>query len=258
MQSNVVDVPNVGRLTLMHDISPLKALDKMKTDFVLTFTHDLAAPLAAIKGFVELMKMDGFLSDQQLEDLGAIQLSVNQMRTLISDLQELTRLETLKNMQRCDIVLNSTLQKSFEAFQPIAEVKKIQLSLDSCADILTTFGNPALVSRAIENLVENAIKYTGPKGTVSIRLSSNGENALIIVNDTGLGIATEKLPNIFDKFYRAHTPGENEIPGSGLGLSIVKTIAERHGGKIWVESELNVGSTFYLALPLQYENEMGD
>lgn len=251
MLSSVIDVPSVGRLALMHDISALKALDKMKSDFVLTFTHDLAAPLAAIKGYIELMKLDGSLTEQQIEDLGSIKLSVNQIRTLITDLQELTRLETLKHMLKCDISLNATLEKSCEAFQPVAEVKRIQLSLDTCQDKLVTHGNPALVSRAIENLVENAIKYTKAEGRVNINLSAKGDEARIAVKDTGSGIASRKLPNIFDKFFRAHTPGENEIPGSGLGLSIVKAIVERHGGRIWVESELDVGSTFYIALPLQ-------
>ena len=257
MLSNVMEVSNVGRLTLMHDISPLKALDKMKTDFVLTFTHDLAAPLAAIKGYIELMKMDGSLSDQQIEDLGAIQLSVDQMRTLIKDLQELTRLETLKNMLKCDILLNETLQKSFETFQPIADVKKIHLNFQVDGGKLVTHGNPALISRAVENLVENAIKYTQSDGQVEILLSADEQDARISVQDNGPGIPTHKLPHIFDKFYRAHTPGENEIPGSGLGLSIVKTIAERHGGRVWVDSEVDVGTTFHLALPLQPGSDDG-
>jgi len=255
MLSNVIDVPNVGRLALMHDISALKALDKMKSEFVITFTHDLAAPLAAIKGYIELMKMDGALSQQQIEDLGAIRMSVDQMRTLINDLQELTRLETLKNLIKREITLKETLQKSFEAFQPIAEVKKIQLSLETLSDNLVIYGNPALISRAVENLVENAIKYTGNEGQVHIYLSDHDQEARIIVKDTGSGIAAKKLPHVFDKFFRAHTPGENEIPGSGLGLSIVKTIVERHGGRIWVESELNTGSLFTIALPLYEDNE---
>ena len=251
MLPSVIDVPNVGRLTLMHDISPLKALDKMKSEFVITFTHDLAAPLAAIKGYVELINLEGSLTEQQVEDLSAIRLSVDQMRTLIVDLQELTRLETLKNMVKCDITLNDTLEKSYKTFQPIAEVKKIVLTLDARADPLITYGNPALISRAVENLVENAIKYTAPEGKININLSAHGQEAYIVVKDNGPGIVAKKLPNIFDKFFRAHTPGENEIPGSGLGLSIVKAIVERHGGRIWVESELDVGSTFTIALPLQ-------
>jgi two-component system phosphate regulon sensor histidine kinase PhoR len=248
---SVIDVPNVGRLALMHDISALKALDKLRSEFVVAFTHDLAAPLAAIKGYIELMKLDGSLSEQQVEDLEAIRMSVDQMRTLIKDLQELTRLETLKNMLTCDIKLKDTLQKSCQAFQPMAEVKKIHLSLDAHLDDIVTHGNPALISRAVDNLIENAIKYTESEGHVSVGLSTNDQEALITVKDTGPGIPSQKLPNIFEKFFRAHAPGENEVPGSGLGLSIVKTIVERHNGRIWVESEVNVGSTFTIALPLQ-------
>ena len=253
MLSSTIDVPSVGRLALMHDISALKELDKMKQEFVQAFTHDLAAPLAAIKGYVDLMKREGSLSEQQIEDLGAIRMSADQMRDLIKDMQELTRLETLKNMVRRDIVLNETLEKSCAAFQPNAEVKNIQLRYETYPNEVTSYGNPALISRAVENLVENAIKYTEPSGQVDIRLSETENEALIIVKDTGLGIPANKIPNVFDKFFRAHAASDNEVPGSGLGLSIVKTIVERHGGRIWIESEVKVGSTFTIALPLHQD-----
>ena len=257
MVSNIVDVPEVGRLALMHDISALKDLDKMKTEFVLTFTHDLAAPLAAIKGYLELLKIDGELTSLQVEDLNAIQMSLEQIRNLVNDLQELTRLETLKNLVRREITLNDTLQKSFETFQPIAEVKKIELRLNCIKHPVITYGNPALISRAIENVVENAIKYTETNGIVSIALSNQPAEAYITVQDTGVGIAADKMSRVFDKFFRAHIPGENEIPGSGLGLAMVKAIVERHSGRIWIESQLNVGSKFTIALPLHQPEPAG-
>jgi two-component system phosphate regulon sensor histidine kinase PhoR len=257
LQPSVVDVPNVGRLILLHDISALKALDKMKSEFVLTFTHDLAAPLAAIKGYLELMRIDGALTERQEEDLDSIRMSVDQMRNLITDLQELSRLETLKNMVRRNISLNDTLQKTVDTFQPIAETKAIRLILNPSDESLVTYGNPALIARAVDNLVENAIKYTRAQGQVGVSLSGDHGEVLIIVKDTGIGIPTKKLSNIFEKFFRAHPPSENEIPGSGLGLSIVKTIVERHGGRIWVESEVDVGSTFTIALPRHQNGSVG-
>ncbi|MEM7031610.1 MAG: ATP-binding protein [Chloroflexota bacterium] len=257
MLSSIVDVPNVGRVSLMHDVSALKALDKMKQEFVAAFTHDLAAPLAAIKGYIELMKMDGDLSKQQDEDLYAIRLAVEQMRTLVNDLQELTRLETLKNLIKRDINLNEALTKSHTTFNAIADVKKITLTFDPKAEDVIINGNPALIFRAVENLVENAIKYTQNEGQVHIELSTDKQDAIIAVKDNGVGIPEKKLPQVFDRFFRAHAPGENEIPGSGLGLSIVKAIIERHGGRIWVESEINKGSTFTIALPLQNMQQNG-
>ncbi|MFQ5576808.1 MAG: ATP-binding protein [Anaerolineae bacterium] len=248
--AGIINVPNVGKLTLMHDISALKALNKMKSEFITTFTHDLSAPLAAIKGHLELMKIDGPVTDRQQEDLNAIRLAADQMRTLIKDLLELNRLESLKNFFTCDISLRETLQKTFSAFRPMAAAKKINLALDASMNHIVTQGNPALISRAIDNLVENAIKYTAPNGNVTLSLTAHRQEARVAIKDTGMGISPGNLPQVFDKFYRAHTPGDNEIPGSGLGLSIVKTIVERHGGHVWVESEMNVGSTFTIALPI--------
>ncbi|RME50961.1 MAG: hypothetical protein D6796_01930, partial [Caldilineae bacterium] len=249
--ASTMDVPGVGRLTLMHDITALKALDKMKSEFITTFTHDLAAPLAAIKGHIELMQIDGPLTDQQEEDLSAIRMAVDQMRTLVKDLLELNRLESLKNFFRCDIVLQDMLKKTCQTFQPMAAAKHIELALEANSRNLVTQGNPTLISRAIDNLVENAIKYTRPEGKVTLSLTRRKKEALVAVRDTGVGISAEDLPLVFDKFFRAHAPEENEVPGSGLGLSIVKTIVERHGGQVWVESEKGVGSVFTIALPLQ-------
>ena len=248
--ANLTDVPNIGRLALMRDISALKELDKMKAEFVTTFTHDLAAPLAAIRGYLGLIENDAPISTQQQQDIEAIRMSVDQMRTLIKDLLELTRIENLKNLVKREIILQDTLDRAYKAFRPVAEAKKIKLTLQSCNASLITEGNPALVARAIENLVENAIKYTNANGVVNVTLSKQAQKAHIAIQDTGVGIPAQGLERVFDKFYRAHAPEEEKVPGSGLGLSIVKTIAERHGGGVSVSSEINVGSTFALTLPV--------
>lgn len=249
--ANVIDVPNVGRLALMHDITALKALDQMKTDFITTFTHDLAAPLAAIKGYLELIETERNLSQQQLEDLGAIRLAVQQMRTLIRDLLDLTRIENIKNLMTVPLALNKTLTRSQETFTPIAEAKQISLTCHLNNQPLIIEANSALIARAVDNLIENAIKYTEARGQVTVSLHQEAEQAQLTVQDTGLGIPEKGLPHIFDKFFRAHAVGADEIPGSGLGLSIVKTIIERHGGTISVVSQVGQGSTFTVHLPLK-------
>ncbi len=250
MLTSVVEIPNVGTLTLLHDISALKTLDKMKSEFITTFTHDLSAPLAAIKGHVELVKMDGSLNARQKEDLDTIGKAVNQMHRLITDLLELTRLESLKDFFTCDISLEEMVENTYRTFKPIANAKNINLQYELDVPHVVTHGNPTLISRAIDNLVENAIKYTEPTGMVSLSLHRQGNEATVSVRDTGIGIDAESIPLVFEKFYRAHAPSHNEIPGSGLGLSIVKTIIERHGGKIWVDSREREGSTFTIALPI--------
>ena len=253
VSSSVIDVPNVGRLALMHDISALKALDKMKTEFIATFTHDLSAPLAAIKGYIGFIESEDNLSQQQQDDLKFISLSVDQMRTLIKDLLELTRIENIKNLVTLDISLLDTLQNTYQTFHPIAETKKVRLSYQPCDEPMVIKGNPSLISRALDNLVENAIKYTEHSGEVNVSIEPDHGQARIQIQDTGIGIPEKGLPHIFDKFYRAHAAGENEIPGSGLGLSIVKTIIERHGGTISVQSKVKEGSTFTVQIPV-YQN----
>lgn len=256
--ASVTDVPDVGRLTLLHDVSALKALDKMKTEFITAFTHDLAAPLATVSGYANLMETDGSLNQQQREDLHAIQMSVNQMRNLVKDLLELIRIETLKNLLMLDVPLPERVQQTYSTFTTVAEAKDIELELHNHPKSLTIQGNPALISRAIDNLVENAIKYTKPQGKVTLKLQTNGKMAKVSVKDTGIGIPKKGLDQVFDKFFRAHAPNENEAPGSGLGLSIVKTIAERHGGTVGVESQVNIGSTFSMTLPISQNGHGGD
>jgi len=250
MLVSVISVPDVGKLTFLHDISTLKALDKMKSEFVTTFTHDLSAPLAAIKGYINLVEIDGPQTERQQEDLGIIRTALSQMSTLIRDLIELTRLESLKDFFTCSISLGEMVHSAYRNYQPIADAKQIELSLIQNPQRLVTYGNPTLISRAVENLVENAIKYTKLQGKVMLSLVKDGANAKVAVQDTGIGIPSDNVDMVFDKFFRAHTPAMDEIPGSGLGLSIVKAIVERHGGKISVESRENEGSTFTLSLPL--------
>lgn len=249
---SVINIPQVGRLGLLHDISALKALDNLKTEFVTTFTHDLAAPLATIKSYTELLSLDGDLTDRQKEDVDSIRKSTDQMRTLITDLLELTRLESLKHLVTRDVSLKEYLQKTMNTFLSLAAAKNIQLSLQTETDPIVISGNPRLISRAIDNLVENAIKYTKVKGHIWLNLTTINQEAHIAIKDSGIGIPPNKLEQVFDKFYRAHAANNNEVPGSGLGLAIVKTIVERHNGRIWVESEVGKGSTFTIALP--YKN----
>jgi signal transduction histidine kinase len=247
--TTVTDVPDVGRVAIMRDITALKALDHMKTEFITAFTHDLGAPLAAIKGYTELVRIDGQVTDRQEDDLGAIVMAADQMKTLIEDLLELTRIESIKELKREAIKLNDTISSTVSSFMPIAEGKKLELRIEGQNGPVVIDGNPALIARAIDNLVENAIKYTSEGGKVSVSLQVQASEVLISVSDTGPGIPAQDLPRVFDKFFRAQATKDGEIYGSGLGLSIVKSIAEQHGGRVWAESKLNIGSKFTLAFP---------
>jgi signal transduction histidine kinase len=248
MWATVTKIPDMGRVTVLRDISAFKALDKLKRDFVMAFTHDLRTPLATVKGYIELVRMDGPLTVRQEEDLEGITRAANLMKALIEDLLELSRLERLEELVREKIDLNVVVQSSVGAIMPLAASKKIDIVLGETATGLTIEGNSVLLSRAVSNLLDNAIKYTPNGGKVQVSLGSNNGHIYVSVIDNGPGILAKDLPRVFEKFYRAR-PELDDIPGSGLGLAIVKIIVEQHGGKVWVESQQGKGSSFTIAIP---------
>jgi signal transduction histidine kinase len=249
MWANVTEIPDLGRVTVLRDISVFKDLDKMKRDFVTAFTHDLRTPLATVKGYIELVRMDGPVTDRQEEDLVGITRAANLMKSLIEDLLELSRLERLEQLTREKIQLKKSVQATINTITPLAKTKDIELVLDDLRNDLIVEGNSVLLSRAVGNLLDNAVKYTPKGGQIHVKLGYNNGQALVSVIDNGPGIQARDLPRVFEKFYRAR-PELDEVPGTGLGLAIVKTIAEQHGGQVWVESQPDVGSTFTIALPL--------
>lgn len=250
MWVNVVEIPEMGQVTVLQDISAFKALDQLKRDFVTAFTHDLRTPLATLKGYIELLRMDGSITDRQEEDLDGMTRAANLMKSLIEDLLELSRLERLEELKVEDIDFESIVLESLGALRPMASSKEIDLIMAGADDSLHIQGNAVLLSRAVSNLVDNAIKYTPSGGRVDINLTQNKQgHAVVAVTDNGPGISAKDLPRVFEKFYRARSELDDS-PGTGLGLAIVKTIAEQHGGQVWVESQPEKGSTFTLAIPL--------
>ena len=248
MWGTVTEIEDMGRVTVLRDISAFKALDKMKRDFVTAFTHDLRTPLATVKGYIELIRMDGPTTSRQDEDLEGITRAANLMKALLEDLLELSRLEQLTELTRECLKLEDVVQSSLDEILPLAETKEIDLVLDESVTDLMIEGNSVLLSRAVGNLLDNAIKYTPVGGKVQVKVKQNSNQAWVSVTDNGPGIRSKDLPRVFEKFYRARAELD-EIPGTGLGLAIVKTIVEQHGGQIWVESEVDKGSVFTIALP---------
>lgn len=248
MWATVTKIPEMGRVTVLRDISAFKALDKLKREFVTAFTHDLRTPLATVKGYIELVRMDGPLTVRQEEDLEGITRAANLMKSLLEDLLELSRLERLEELARAKVDLKAVVQSSVGAIMPLATSKKIDIVLRELESGLTIEGNSVLLSRAVSNLLDNAIKYTPSGGKVQVKTGCNNGHVYISVIDNGPGIPAKDLHRVFEKFFRAR-PELDDIPGTGLGLAIVKIIAEQHGGKVWVESQQNEGSTFTIALP---------
>jgi PAS domain S-box-containing protein len=244
------DGERFGRVAVMRDITHFKELDELKSDFVATVSHDLRAPLTFMRGYTTMLPMVGSLTEKQSEYVEKILQGVGQMSELIDDLLDLGRVEAGVGLERKPCHLGTILVEAVDGMRTRAVAKSLEVRLEPPEGAAVVSGDAALLRQMVANLVDNAIKYTPDNGVVTVGLSVHDKQAAIRVTDTGIGIAPDDQVRLFEKFYRIKRRDTADIPGTGLGLAIVKSIAERHGGRVWVESELNKGSTFHVLLPL--------
>lgn len=244
------DGERMGRVVVMRDITHFKELDELKSEFVATVSHDLRAPLTFMRGYTTMLPMVGELNDKQREYVEKILHGVAQMSNLIDDLLDLGRIEAGVGLERKPCHLGVILVEAVDGMRARAAAKGLTLRMEPAEDLAVVMGDAALLRQSITNLVDNAIKYTPSGGTVTVGLSVRDNQAIIRVSDTGIGIAPADQVRLFEKFYRVKRRDTMNVQGTGLGLAIVKSIVERHGGKVWVDSELDRGSTFYISLPL--------
>lgn len=251
------DGERIGRVAVMRDITHFKELDELKSEFVATVSHDLRAPLTFIRGYATMLPMVGDLSEKQGEYIEKILQGVGQMSELIDNLLDLGRIEAGVGLERKPCHLGTILVEAVDSMRARATAKGLTLRLDSSERAPVVAGDAALLRQAVTNLVDNAIKYTPSGGEVKVSLSVRDRQVVILVADTGLGIAPDDQVRLFEKFYRVKRRETAGIKGTGLGLAIVKSIVERHGGKVWVDSELEKGSVFHIGLPLGTPSESG-
>ncbi len=245
------DGERIGRVAVMRDVTRLKELDELKSDFVATVSHDLRAPLTFMRGYATMLPMVGTLTDKQREYVEKILHGVEQMGELIDDLLDLGRIEAGVGLERRPCHLGTILVEAVDSMRMRAAAKGLALQLEPPEGVAVVAGDAALLRQVVTNLLDNAIKYTPSGGTVTVGLAVRDQQAVIRVTDTGIGIAPDDQVRLFEKFYRIRRRDTQDIPGTGLGLAIVKSIIERHGGRVWVDSELGRGSTFYASLPLE-------
>lgn len=247
--TQLTPIPEVGYVITMQDITYLKELDRIKTDFVNTVSHDLRSPLTAILGYVELLDRVGPVTDQQREFIRRVQASVNSITSLINDLLELGRIEAGFDTRKEIVPLGSLIQYAVEDLMSRAHEKEQQISIEIEENLPKILGNPIRLRQMVTNLTMNAIKYTQPEGKIWIRARSEGDQVILQFADNGPGIPLADQPFIFDKFYQASNIPP-DTPGTGLGLAIVKSIIDNHQGRIWVESTVGQGSIFTVVLPV--------
>ncbi|MFI5398814.1 MAG: sensor histidine kinase [Candidatus Binatia bacterium] len=220
--------------------------ERMRSEAVSALSHDLKSPLSIIHGYAEMA--DAATPTDRADYLRRIQHAAQQALDLVHNVLDATAIEERSIVPKVEPVrLNDLVQQVFDLYQLAAEGKEIQLTAARASDLPVLDADPQLLSRAIGNLVSNAIKYTDRGGTVRIATAWQERDVTVTVEDNGYGIPAEDLTRIFQKYSRS---GSRRVEGTGLGLYIVRCIAAAHGGSVRVTSEVGKGSTFSLALPI--------
>ena len=231
----------------------LKRVNKIRRDFVANVSHELKTPATSLKLLAESL-IDILEEDPAQARFFAEQLKneTERLAKLITDLLDLARLESGEGVQKPQPVdVRAVLMVTLARLRPTARRKNITLSWkrSGSTDLYNVNGNETQLTSMFSNLVENAVKYTPPGGRVEVAAETDGNEVVVHVSDTGIGIPEKNLARIFERFYRVDKARSKETGGTGLGLSIVRHIAENHGGRVSVESTLGEGSTFTVRLP---------
>ncbi len=248
LNAQIAALPEIGLVVTMQDITHLKELDRIKSDFVNTVSHDLRSPLTAILGYVELIGRVGSLNSQQHEFIHRIEISVHNITALINDLLDLGRIEAGFDVRKEIVPISTLIHYTVDSMKNRFAEKSLKPVVNVSDNLPQVLGNPIRLRQMLNNLITNSIKYTPVGGTVSISAHSEAGQVILQVSDNGPGIPPSDQPYIFDKFYRASNVPV-DAPGTGLGLAIVKSIVENHLGRVWVDSVLGQGSTFTIVLP---------
>ncbi len=247
-----VDIPNVGQAVTVQDITYFKELDRVKSEFVSTVSHDLRSPLTAILGYVELITRVGEVNDLQRDFIRRVQISVRNITDLINDLLDLGRIEAGMDARKEWVPMGVITRYAVEALQSYVEAKDIRLILDVPDELPQIYGDPIRLRQVVDNLLGNAVRYTPKGGQIRLSLAAEDEQMILRVADSGIGIPLSEQAKIFEKFYRGSNVPE-ESTGSGLGLAIVKSIVENHQGRVWVESTPGRGTCFTVVLPIHHD-----
>lgn len=240
-----------GAVLVLHDITELRRLERVRRDFVANVSHEFKTPLTAIQGFAETL-LSGALDDKanRRRFVEIIREHAQRLARLTDDLLKLSRIEAGRlelevRPSRVEALVNGCI----ETTRLKAEAKGIQIHADLEENAPMVRGDGAQLSEVLQNLLDNAVQYTPAGGKIEVRARSNGQGVVFTVIDTGIGIPESDLERIFERFYRVDAARSREAGGTGLGLAIARHIVDAHGGRIWVESAVGQGSRFHFSIP---------
>lgn len=242
--------PQTGAVGIFFDITKLERLEKVRQEFLSNVSHELRTPLTAILALVETLE-DGALDDPEHNRrfLAIIRRNAERMRLLMNDILELSTIEAGKiNLERHEVALGELVDAICDTLAVRAEERQVTLQQEVAADIVV-YADARRLEQMLTNLLDNAVKFTGAGGFVTITHRLEDGYDCISVKDTGPGIAPEHLPRLFERFYRVDRARSRDLGGTGLGLAIVKHLARAHGGEACVNSQLGHGASFTIKLP---------
>jgi len=242
-------IETVGHVAVMQEITHLKELDRLKSEFVSTVSHDLRTPLTTVQGYVELLQRAGPLNEMQQNFVTRALGSLSSVTALISDLLDIGRIEAGYDLEMQKVRLDELIRMTVDATQTHVFRVGIGLTADLPRSPLWVWGNTRRLRQVLDNLISNAVKYNRPAGWVKVAARQDDDHIVVRVSDSGIGIPPEEESRIFDRFYRIQSPVAEDVEGTGLGLAIVKSIIEKHKGRVWVDSVPGEGSAFTFVLP---------
>ncbi|KAB2857101.1 MAG: GHKL domain-containing protein, partial [Anaerolineae bacterium] len=249
-----------GWLLAVRDVSRFKRLNENMSTFLHTVSHDLRSPLTAAKGYLDMLPMVGEVNDKQETMMGKIVTSIQDMTNLVEKVLDAGRLDPMMGtyqLRRESIDPSEIISKVVSTLSSAAQKKQINLRSRSASNIPIMYLDEMMIGRALQNLVENAIKYTPENGEVTVEVEMKNDTLIFAVTDNGLGIAPEDQQRLFERGERVRRKEHKGISGSGLGLFIVRNVAQQHGGDAQVQSEEGKGSRFEILIPLTDENLRG-
>lgn len=239
-----------GALAILHDVTELEHLERVRKDFVANVSHELRTPLAAIRGYAETL-LDGALEDppNNRKFVEIILAQATRLTNIASDLLSLSELESnQRGVPAQPVSVRSALESALRTVESAARVQGVRLICEKLEDARVV-GHELRLEQVFVNLLDNAVKFNRPNGEVQVEMRSANGRIRILIGDTGVGIPSEDLPRIFERFYRADKARSRAMGGTGLGLSIVKHAVEQMGGTVHVHSRLGEGSEFTIELP---------
>ena len=244
---------SVGSVLLLHDITDLVRLDRLKSDFISIVSHELKTPLTSIRGFVRLLAAQrvGTMNEKQMHYLDIVEKQTESLASLINDLLDLSKIESgVIEVHPEPLSLHQLLEEVVLSMRGQAAEKRIEVVSTVPEGLPPVMGDRERLRQVFLNLLDNAIKFTESGGRVTISASTMDGECLVKLQDNGIGIPPSDLDRIFDKFYQVESSMTRQRGGSGLGLAITRQLVRAHGGEIWARSQLGEGTTFFIRLNL--------